>query len=71
MPNLCHTLILAVNPAKIAYLRFVLEGYDGMAYLTTLDSQRGLVQLCYLPSFTRDLFSLLAEIAPGIRAIKT
>lgn len=36
---LCH-----LDPRKIFLLRFLLEGYDGLTTLTTLDASRGLVR---------------------------
>jgi hypothetical protein len=38
-------LFLRIAPDRIGYLRFLLEGYDGLAILTTIDSGNGLVRL--------------------------
>ena len=34
-----------VDRREIAYLKFILEGYDGLAVLTTLDARAGLIAL--------------------------
>jgi len=47
----------------IAYLRFVLESYDGLAFIRTLDSQLALVEIAYPPSRSVDAESLLQALA--------
>jgi hypothetical protein len=34
---------------QIHFLKFILEGYDGMAVLTTLDAEQGFVMLYIAP----------------------
>jgi hypothetical protein len=41
--------IYRVDPREIHYLKFVLEAYDGMATLTTLDARTGLIQVSVPP----------------------
>ncbi len=41
---LCH-----LDPRKIGMLRFLLEGYDGLTTLTTLNASQGLV-CCLVPN---------------------
>lgn len=36
---------LLIRPEKISWLRFILEGYDGLATLTTISAKIGLVRL--------------------------
>ncbi|MBV5318893.1 MAG: DUF4911 domain-containing protein [Desulfobulbaceae bacterium] len=36
---------LLIRPEKISWLRFILEGYDGLAILTTISAASGLVRL--------------------------
>jgi hypothetical protein len=40
--------IFRIDPRQIAYFRFILEAYDGLAVLTTLDAKSGVV-LLYVP----------------------
>lgn len=42
MPSLV-TWPLLIRPKKISWLRFILEGYDGLATLSTLSAAHGLV----------------------------
>ncbi|MBW1647281.1 MAG: DUF4911 domain-containing protein [Deltaproteobacteria bacterium] len=62
--TICH---YRVERREIAYLRFILEGYDGAAVLTTLDSAGGVVRLCVAPgnlSLIRDLMDHLGREMP-------
>ncbi len=49
--------------ARIAYLRFILEGYDGLAFARTLDPRTALVEVAYSPSRRADVEALLAALA--------
>ncbi len=59
-------LYLRIRSGQIAYLKFILEGYDGLAVLSTMDADSGLVRLLYHASRTRELFSLLRELSPEL-----
>lgn len=48
--------------SKIAYLRFVLESYDGIAFVRTLDSAQALVEIAYPPSRQDDAEKLLETL---------
>ncbi len=58
----CH-VFLVIAPAQIAKFRFLLEGYDHLAVLTTLDKDNGLVRLGFARSRSHELFILLQDIA--------
>lgn len=47
---------------KIALLRFLLESYDGLVFLRTLDSRLALVELAWPPSCTDDALALIAAL---------
>jgi Domain of unknown function (DUF4911) len=52
--------------AEIGHLRFLLESYDGLAFARTLDKQKGLVEIAYPPSRTRDVESLLKDLTSEV-----
>lgn len=55
-----------VDRRKIAFLRFIIEAYDGLAIVTTLDSETGLIELQIAPDCVRDLETLLEKLKPDI-----
>ena len=57
------TLTLNISPGRIAYLKFILEGYDGLAILSTLDA--GKVVLRFPAELRGELQALLDEILPA------
>ena len=62
----CSALQLKISPDRIHYLKFILEGYDGLAILSTADARHGLVEIHYPPEIKRDLIDLLAEVSSEI-----
>jgi hypothetical protein len=65
MQNL-EELILRIAPDKFHLLKFILEGYDNMAILSSLNSRDGLVVIRYPANLAKDIFSLLASIGKKI-----
>ena len=51
-----------LQPAEIAWLRFVLESYDGLAFVRSLDGRQALVEIAYPPSRSVDAEALLASL---------
>ena len=62
----CCNQELCINPQRIAFLKFILEGYDGLATVTTLDRKDGLVRLVYPESRSREFDELLNELLPDL-----
>ena len=55
-------LFYRVDSYEIHYLKFILEAYEGLATLTTLDSATGLIQLAVPPGGKDSLESLLEAL---------
>jgi len=66
VPNKCNSVYLRIAPGRINLLRFLLEGYDGLAIVSTLDSQAGLVRLLVPVSRYGELFRMLPAVAPEL-----
>jgi hypothetical protein len=58
-PQHCSLRYLVIRPGEIHYLRFLLEAYEGMAIVTTLQPRLGLVRLSIAPGCEQDIESLL------------
>ncbi len=56
---------------RIGLLRFLLESYDGLMNLRTLDSRQGVVELSWPPSRVRDARALIdaLTIELGLRPV--
>ena len=62
----CSLLQMKISPERIHFLKFILEGYDGLALLSTVDAGQGIVELRYPPEIESDLKELLLNIEPQI-----
>ena len=56
-------LFVSVARDKIAILKFILEGYDGLASLSTVDNRNGLLVLRCFPSCREELIDILAGLS--------
>lgn len=59
----CQTRCYRLEPLQIHYLRFVLEGYEGLALMTTLDPVQGVVRLLVAPGCEADVGALMSSLA--------
>ena len=59
-------LYLGIAPGRFHFLKFILEGYDGLAILSSVDGKIGTVRLRYPVESETLLFELLTALAPGL-----
>jgi hypothetical protein len=57
------SLIIQVPPQEIAYFSFIMESYEGIAIVRTLDPQKGSVELMVSPHFQEELAAILADLS--------
>lgn len=57
------SLLLQIPPQEIAYLSFIIESYEGVAVVRTIDPHAGLVELMSPPGCREDLDAILADLA--------
>ena len=57
---------LRITPGKFHYLKFIIEGYDNLAILSSHDSKSGVIVLRYPRAMSEDFFGLLASISPTL-----
>jgi hypothetical protein len=53
---------LRLERKDIAYIKFILEGYEGIALATTIDNNESIIQLTIVPDFESDVEMLLAAL---------
>ena len=56
-------LYLRIAPDRFHLLKFILEGYDNLAILSSHDMARGIVRLRFISSSAPELTQLLASLA--------
>lgn len=60
------SLYCTIRPARIVWLRHILEGYDGLAMLSTVSAEKGLIRLQTPSCSYMDLMLLMESLAPGL-----
>lgn len=55
-----------IDRRAISLLRFLLEAYDGIAGLTTIDPKTGLVVLCIAPGCEADVDVLIEDLQKDV-----
>lgn len=55
-----------VPRAEIGYLRFILESYDGLIFMRTLDPIKALIEVAHPPSRRPDAEALLLALASEV-----
>ncbi len=61
-----QTIEARISAERIHFLKFILEAYDGLAVLSTLDEKAGLVRLRFAAEVRLEVEALLADLAPQI-----
>ena len=51
-----------LDPSRIAFVKFILEGYDHLAQLSTVDRTSGEIVFRFHPARRETLFQLLDEL---------
>ena len=51
-----------IQRKNIAFIKFILEAYDGMAVMRTLDPREGVVELIIAPDFEREVNEILDNL---------
>lgn len=55
-----------IDRRQIYFLRFILEGYDGMALVRTLDPEKGIVVVYIAPGCEDDINMVLEDLGNEI-----
>lgn len=55
-----------VNHRDMVYLKFILEAYEGMNVMSTVDNQAGIIRIAIMPGFESDMDALLAELGTKV-----
>jgi hypothetical protein len=51
----------------MVYLKFILEAYEGMNTMSTVDNGAGIIRIAIMPGFDRDMDALLTELGMKVK----
>ncbi len=66
-----ESLYLKIDSKQFHFLKFILEGYDGIATLSSYDTEMGIIVLRYPETNRRDLIALLSSLAKRLSPFPT
>jgi hypothetical protein len=52
---------------KIVLVQFIIEGYEGMAMVTTVDSKSAIIQVSIMPEFLQEMTNLTESLKTEFR----
>ena len=55
-----------VNRRDMVYLKFILEAYEGMNVMSTVNNAAGIIRIAIMPGFEDDMDALLAELGTKV-----
>lgn len=61
-----HSLFLRVPRKEIAYLKFIIESYEGMAVIRTKDPDQAIVELMIAPGWEKEMEKVLEALRKEI-----
>jgi len=59
-------LYAKIAPQRIHFLRFILEGYDGLAVLSTINAETGVVVMRFPEEARGEIISLLEDMTDSL-----
>lgn len=62
MPERLHVFHLKIATSKIGFLKFLLEGYDNLAILSTVDQADGVITVSTTVQQVNELLSVLCSL---------
>lgn len=55
-----------VSRSDMVYLKFIMEAYEGMNVMTTVDNTAGIIRIAIMPGFEEEMDGLLAELGKKV-----
>ena len=65
-PEWSRRFYLRVSPKDLAHLKFILESYGHLAYLSVVDRYAAVVQLVFSPNQEGEVCEFLDAVRPGL-----
>jgi len=67
MANSLASLRIRIDPEQIYFLKFILEAYDNLTIMSTVDRIDGVMELKYPPELEQDVKGVLQSMAQRLR----
>ena len=57
-----ETFLLKLPKKDLVLLQFLLEGYEGISAITTIDPRAAMVRINIMPNFQEEFYLILSEL---------
>lgn len=64
--NLMICRYFKVAHRDMVFIKFILEAYEGMNVMSTVDNRAGIIRIAIMPGFVEDMDALLAELGKQV-----
>jgi hypothetical protein len=54
----------------LVYMKFILEAYEGLCTMSSVDGKRGIVRVCYPAPFAEEIAALMRALAAEIPVVE-
>jgi hypothetical protein len=61
--------VYRISRCQISFVKFILEAYDNVAVLSTLDARQALVQVAIAPGCETMVDGIMANLGGNVRAV--
>ncbi|GAW94213.1 DUF4911 domain-containing protein [Calderihabitans maritimus] len=65
-----EAILVQVNPKEIDFLNKIIEGYDGLAMVTTADAKEGLVEVHVTPDTREEVIRILEDFPVPVKILR-
>ena len=65
--QICEKRVYRIDRREVHYLKFVLEGYDGLAVMKTLDPDNGVIAISVAPGCEQEVDMILQDLRKDMR----
>ncbi len=55
-------IYIKIKPSSIAYLKFIIEGYDNLAYVSIVDKQEAIVKITFTSEYKMDIKKIIKDL---------
>jgi len=67
MADCLATMRIRINPEQIYFLKFILEAYDNLTIMSTVDRFEGVMELKYPPELEQDVKDVMQSMAQRLK----
>jgi hypothetical protein len=61
---------LKINIEDLCLLQFIIDGYEGLGTITTIDKTQGIVEIFFCPAFLNDVEQIIKSLKKDFKLVE-